>query len=130
MQAAGDEHSVVEAQHGVAGENVGLGVRVGADLARQRQFGYPLGETAGNGERLVPISVDDGVGKNVPILVGQLGIQQLALGPEHTAQDRVARRIGGGFQLVEGGGWLEGRGMRRGQIEGSKFGQLVTGGIV
>jgi hypothetical protein len=35
MQAAGDDHAVVRWQHGVAGEDVGLGVRVRTDLPRQ-----------------------------------------------------------------------------------------------
>ena len=35
LQAAGDDHAVVSWQHGVAGEDVGLGLRVRTDLPRQ-----------------------------------------------------------------------------------------------
>jgi hypothetical protein len=69
-------------------------------------------------------------GKTLPILVGQLGIQQLPLSLEHTTQDGVAHRMGGGFQIVEGGRWLEGGNIGCGQIEGGKLGQLVAGRIV
>jgi hypothetical protein len=68
--------------------------------------------------------------KPLPILGGQLGIQQLRLGLEHAAQDGVTGCVGGGFEIVEGGVSLERRGIRRGQIEGGKLGQLVAGRIV
>jgi signal transduction histidine kinase len=69
-------------------------------------------------------------GKTLPILGGQLGIQQLPLGLEHAAQDGVTGCVGGGFEIVEGVVGLERRGIRRGQIEDGKLGQLVAGGIV
>src|SRR5262249_53847036 len=68
-------------------------------------------------------------GKTLPILGGQLGIQQLPLGWEHAAQDGVTGCVGGGFGIVEGVVGLERRGIRRGQIEGGKLGQLVAGRI-
>jgi len=61
MQAAGDNHAVARWEHGVAGEDVGLGVRVRTGLPRQGQFP----EAAGNGDRLVSISMDDGGEKHL-----------------------------------------------------------------
>jgi len=68
--------------------------------------------------------------KTLPILVGQLRIQQLALSLEHAAEDRVAHRMGGGFERVKGGFGLEGCDVGHWEIEAGKFGHLVAGGIV
>jgi hypothetical protein len=64
MQATSDNDAVVGRQHPIAGHAVGLHLRVVADLTRELQSGYPLGEAARDGDRLRTIRVDDGGGKN------------------------------------------------------------------
>jgi hypothetical protein len=63
-QATGDNDAVVGWQHTIAGHDVGLHLWVVADLARELQGGYPLGEAARNSDHLTTVGVDDGGGKN------------------------------------------------------------------
>jgi hypothetical protein len=130
VQALRNDHAVVGRQHGVAGKGVGLAVGVGADLARQGQFGYPLGEAAGDRDRLVPISVDDRGGKNAADTGRSAAHPAARIGSGARGGGSVARSVGGGFQRVEGGFRLEGRDVGRWEVEAGKFGHLVAGGIV
>jgi hypothetical protein len=52
------DDAVVRRQSGVAGDDVGLRRGVRADLAREREGGYPLGEATSDGDKLVAVGVD------------------------------------------------------------------------
>ena len=51
------DDAVVRRQSGVAGDDMGLRRGARADLARERESGYPLGEATSDGDRLVAIGV-------------------------------------------------------------------------
>ena len=46
--------------------------------------------------------------KTLAVLLCHLGINCVRLGLEHAAEDSVTGIAGGGFQVVQGGFWLEG----------------------
>ena len=54
MEAAGDDNAVVRRQDGVAGHHVSLRLRMGTDLAGEREGA----EATSDGDRLVAIGVD------------------------------------------------------------------------
>jgi hypothetical protein len=58
MQAPRDNDADVRGQHSVAGDHMGLRLRMRTDLAGQRERGYPLGEAARDGDGRMPVSLD------------------------------------------------------------------------
>jgi len=76
------------------------------------------------------VGVEAGRGKSLAVLLDQRRIDRVPLGLEETAQDGVARNLGGGFQFVERRVRLESRDVDCRKIEGGEFGHLVARGIV
>jgi hypothetical protein len=64
------------------------------------------------------------------VLLRQLGVDEVPLGLEDTAEDRISGYLSGRFQLIQGGLGLQRRDIGRGQVEGGKFGHLVSVRIV
>jgi hypothetical protein len=69
-------------------------------------------------------------GKTLAVLLCHLGIKCVPLGLEHAAEDSVISIVGGGFQVVQGGFWLEGGDIGCRKIERGKFRHLVGVRIV
>jgi hypothetical protein len=130
MEPARNNHAVVEWQDGVAREHVGRWIALLADLPRQRQGGYPLGEAAGDGDGHVPIGHDRLGTTLLAVLCHERRIDEVPLGLQGTPEDGVAGLVGDGFEVVQGRGGLEGGEVRGGQIEGGEFDHLLGGGIV
>jgi hypothetical protein len=69
-------------------------------------------------------------GTRPAVLLGQLGVDDIPLGLEEMPQDRVTGRLGGSFQIVSCGVWLEGGDISCWEVEGREFGQRIASGLV
>src|SRR5687768_7707754 len=100
---------------------MGLGVRIYTDLPGQLQ----CSEAAGNGDGLMAVSVDDGGGKTLAMLLRQLCINRLPLGLQKTPEDSVTCGVGRSFQVIKGSIWLERRDIGPWELEGGKLSHLI-----
>lgn len=126
LQAAGHDDTVMWGQDGVAGHHVGLRFRMGTDLAREGEGA----ETANDGDGLVAVTMHGLRGKTLPVLLGQLSIDDVPLGLEQAAEDGISGLLGGRFQFIERCLRLQGGEIGSRQVEGREFGHVVTVRIV
>src|SRR6266498_5101664 len=69
-------------------------------------------------------------GKRLGVLVRQRSVDEVPLGLECAAEDGVSGFLGRRFQHIQGGLSLQSSDIGGREVEGSKFGHVVRGGII